>query len=209
MRLLWAALFLALSLSGGALSAQTAEVTPEGIFVINADRLFAESAIGQSIREDFQARRLELQAENERIIAELVAEEQDLAARRPDMDIEEFRLEAEAFDQKAIEIRAARDAKERSISEAAEAAQARFNEQVREVAGQVMIERGGKVILDSRSVYLALRSIDITDAVIARLDGLAAQQTEGPAPTGNESSSDVESFQETEETAPIEEPVSE
>ncbi len=152
---------------------------------------------------------LELQAENERIIEELVAEEQDLAARRPDMDIEEFRLEAEAFDQKAIEIRAARDAKERSISEAAEAAQARFNEQVREVAGQVMIERGGKVILDSRSVYLALRSIDITDAVIARLDGLAAQQTEGPAPTGNESSSDLESFQETEETAPIEEPVSE
>jgi len=209
MRLLWAAFFLALSLSGVPLAAQTTEATPEGIFVINADRLFAESEIGQSIREDFQARRLELQAENERIIEELVAEEQDLAARRPDMDIEEFRLEAEAFDRKAIEIRAARDAKERSISEAAEAAQARFNEQVREVAGQVMIERGGKVILDSRSVYLALRSIDITDAVIARLDGLATQQTEGPAPTGNEPSSDVESFQETEETAPIEEPVSE
>ncbi|WP_165611575.1 OmpH family outer membrane protein [Cognatiyoonia sediminum] len=187
------------------MAAQTTEATPEGIFVINADRLFAESEIGQSIREDFQVRRLELQAENERIIEELVAEEQDLAARRPDMDVEEFRLEAEAFDRKAIEIRAARDAKERSISEAAEEAQARFNEQVREVAGQVMIERGGKVILDSRSVYLALRSIDITDAVIDRLDGLAEQQTEEQEPIENVAPSN----QEPDETAPVEETVSE
>ena len=71
MRLLWAAFFLALSLSGGPLAAQTTAATTEGIFVINADRLFAESEIGQRIREDFQARRLELQAENERIIEEL------------------------------------------------------------------------------------------------------------------------------------------
>ena len=145
------------------------------VLVINAERLFAESQIGNLIREETQARRLELQAENERIIEELISEEQDLASRRSEMEPEDFRIAADAFDQKAVEIRAARDAKEQRINRAAEEAQTRFNDQVREVAGQVMIELGGTVILDSRSVYLALRSVDITDAVIERLDALAAE----------------------------------
>ena len=174
MRLRASVLAIALLFGCGGAMAQNVQPSND-VLVINAERLFAESQIGNLIREETQARRLELQAENERIIEELISEEQDLASRRSEMEPEDFRIAADAFDQKAVEIRAARDAKEQRINRAAEEAQTRFNDQVREVAGQVMIELGGTVILDSRSVYLALRSVDITDAVIERLDALAAE----------------------------------
>lgn len=169
MKGLW--LVLVLTLLAGPLRAQDASVGAT-VMVVNTERLFAESKFGQDIRQDIERQRLDLQAENERIVEQLVAEEQDLAARRPDMPVEDFRAEAEAFDQKAVEIRAARDAKDREISAAGAEAQNRFNDQVREVVGQVMLERGGELVLDSRSVYIALRSVDITEEVISRLDGL-------------------------------------
>lgn len=159
---------VAISFAGG-VSAQVPS-EPEPILVVNTERLFAESQFGQDIRADLDQQRLALQAENERIVEQLVAEEQDLAARRPDMPVEDFRQEAEAFDRKAVEIRAARDAKDREITAASNEAQSRFNDQVREIVGQVMLDRGGNVVLDSRSVYIALRSVDITEDVIVRLD---------------------------------------
>ena len=167
MRLLGRLFFCFLIVFGSDAVAQDSSV-----LVINTERLFAESKFGQDIRRDLDEQRLALQAENERIVEQLVAEEQDLAARRPDMPVDEFRAEADAFDQKAIGIRAARDAKDREISAAGVEAQNQFNDQVREIVGQVMLERGGEVVLDSRTVYIALRSADITDDVIDRLDAL-------------------------------------
>lgn len=140
------------------------------VLVVNLDRLYAESKTGEDIRAALDALEREAQLENDKLVAELIAEEQDLARRRPDMEVADFRAEAAAFDAKAQRIRAERDAKEREIAQARTDAVIQFRDQARGIVGQVMLERNGIVVLDSRTVFIALSAVDITLDVIARLD---------------------------------------
>ena len=151
---------------------------PAPVLVIDPERVYVESEKGQALRAELDALFAEVQAENDRIVQDLVAEEQDLAARRPDMDPAAFREEAEAFDQKAQDIRRARDAKQADLNRQATEARAQFFDELRPIVGQILIERGGVTVLDSRSVYLVLRSADITDDAIAALDASADDAVE-------------------------------
>lgn len=146
------------------------------VLVVNLEQLFSDSKIGQDIRAEFDILQSEAQRENDRLIAELTAEEQDLASRRPEMTVEAFQAEAEAFDAKVQSIRAERDAKDRELTQARTNAEESFREQVRGLVGDVMLERGGVVVLDNRTVFIALRTVDITQAVIEKLDAFHAQQ---------------------------------
>ncbi len=145
------------------------------VFIVNPERVFSDSDLGARIRDELNELARQAAAENDRITAELVAEEQDLAKRRPDMNIDDFRAEADAFDQRVQQIRADRDAKEREIAQAGQTARANFNEQARDVIGQVLLSRGGVVVLDSRSVYLAVSAVDITQEVIGQMNAIERQ----------------------------------
>ena len=81
MRLLLAALS-SIFLCVVAVSAQDADVTvrPQ-VLVIDPERVYAESERGQAIRAELDAIAAEVQAENDRIVQDLIAEEQDLAAQ--------------------------------------------------------------------------------------------------------------------------------
>ena len=167
---------VALALSSVPAAAQEAEFSiPAPVLVIDPERVYAESVRGQAVRAELDAAALAVQTENDRIVNDLIAEEQDLAARRPDMDPAEFRAEADAFDQKAQDIRRARDAKERDLTRIATEARGQFFEDLRPIVGQLLIDKGGVAVLDSRSVYLVLRSADVTEDVIERLDAMDAE----------------------------------
>ncbi len=161
--------------------AQEAEVSiPAPVLVIDPERVYAESRRGQSVRSELDAAAAALQNENDRIVNDLIAEEQDLAARRPNMDPAAFREEADSFDEKAQDIRRARDAKERELTRIATEARAQFFAELRPIVGQLLIDKGGVAVLDSRSVYLVLRSADVTEDVIERLDALDAEADTAP-----------------------------
>jgi len=113
---------------------------------------------------------IQLNVENERIIADLEAEEQDLAIRRPNMDVADFRAEATAFDAKVQEIRQAVDEKEAELTRAQATARVMFYDQARPIVGQLMVARGAAAVLDSRTSFVWLDSIDITNDAIAAID---------------------------------------
>jgi len=164
-------------LLAGPLFAQDAEVKlPIPVLIIDTQRVFLASERGQQIQTEIETLAAELQTVNNRIVADLIAEEKDLAARRPDMDPATFRAEAEAFDQKAQDIRRARDAKEGDLQRQATLARNQFFDELRPIIQQILLDRGGVVVLDSRSVYIGLSAADITDAAIAAVD--AAQPVE-------------------------------
>ena len=140
------------------------------VLVIEGDRLFVETAYGRSLAAEIEAQAAEWQQENERIVAELVSEERSLAEQRPDMDPDAFRAAAEAFDTKVQEVRRERDAKTVELQQLGAEARALFEENVRGIIAAIMIERGGQVVLDQRSVVLSIRAVNITDTVIARID---------------------------------------
>ncbi|SEW07992.1 periplasmic chaperone for outer membrane proteins Skp [Cognatiyoonia koreensis] len=170
MRWLCALAFLALAPVGAGAQDAGAEPTTQTVLVLDTSRLFAESAYALQLREEVETLARDLNAENERIVAELVEEERSLTERRPTMTPEAFRAEAEAFDEKAQEIRNARDAKEIELEQARVNVRVRFTEEIRPIVGQMMVERGASVVLDSRTVFVTVRSADITDQAISRID---------------------------------------
>lgn len=166
---------MALSLGGGALSAQdiavgNLEQIQSSVLTIDVDALFQGSMFSDTFDARYQQQAEALVAENLKIEAALTEEEKSLTARRPAMAPAAFRAEAEAFATKVEEIRAAQDAKEAALRNSVSTAQQVFIEAVSPILGQMMSERGAVVILDRRSVFLTRSVVDITEAAIARVN---------------------------------------
>ncbi len=140
------------------------------VLIVDSDRLYTETLYGRRIEADLAAEVAAVQAENDRIAETLRNEELSLTQRRPDMAPQAFRAEAEAFDAKVQEVRSARDAKTVELQAMRADARARFEEQVQSIVANVMLERGASIVLEQRNVVLSVRSANITDDVIVRVD---------------------------------------
>jgi Skp family chaperone for outer membrane proteins len=140
------------------------------ILTVDSDRLFLESAWGRRVFAEVQAETEAFNAENRRLEAALTEEERSLTERRPTMEVEDFRAEAEAFDTKVQAIRAAQDAKQRNLQQLLTRGREGFLNEATPILARLMLESGAAVIVDRRSVILSAGAIDITDAAIAAID---------------------------------------
>lgn len=157
--------------------------TPSGfVVVIDTERLFRGTLFGQRIIAELDLREAELRAENQKITEALTAEEKSLTERRSTMDAEVFRTEAAEFDARVQGIRRSREAASSKYEADRVAAPRQFLVDVRNIIGNLMVERGAVAILDKRGVFLSLDAIDITADAIARID---AQLGDGTPPTEN------------------------
>ncbi len=157
--------------------------TPQSaVVLIDTDALFRGTLMGKRITAELEVRARELQAENERITSALTAEEKSLTERRPTMDPAAFRKEAEDFDTRVQGIRRARDSAIATFEAERDGAPRAFLEQVRNVVGDLMIERGAAVVLDQRIVFLSLSSVDVTKDAIARIDEVLGDGTTPETP---------------------------
>lgn len=162
--------------------AQSAQTPAMAIATVDQERLFAGSLWGRRVIAELEAAKGSLQAENRKIEADLTQEEQDLTEKRVTLKPEEFRPLADAFDAKVTAIRKEQDRKGRDLAARQDQEQKAFLTAALPIMGEVMTEHGASVILDKRAVFLAATSIDLTDAIIARLDEKLGA---GPAPAGN------------------------
>ncbi|WP_076367477.1 OmpH family outer membrane protein [Phaeovulum vinaykumarii] len=161
------------------------------VLTVDSDRVYGESAWGRRVLAETRARLRDLEAENQRISADLAAEERSLTERRAEMAPEEFRAAADAFDARVVGIRRAQEAKSRDIARQAEAERAAFIEAALPAVGEVLARRGAVVILDRKQVFVATDAVDVTDELISALndrlgDGAASPRgavpAEAPAP---------------------------
>jgi Skp family chaperone for outer membrane proteins len=165
----------AVALCLGWLFLATAGVAQQtSILTIDSERMFSESAFGQQVELDLASAIVGLAAENRQIEEALTAEELSLTERRPTLEPQAFRAEAAAFDEKVQGIRLAQDAKERALQQIREVGQRNFLQQATPILGELMRERGATVILERRSVFGSLDSIDVTEEAIVRVDILIA-----------------------------------
>lgn len=170
-----AALAVALALMGagkGALAQEQAEeVLPRApVLMLDRNRLFADSAFGKAAEARFQAESQVLIAENLRLEQALEEEERQLTDQRATLDAESFQKLAAEFDSKTEAIRAAQDAKSRSITLKREEDRQRFLQAAVPVLGELMRDAGAVAIFDKEMVILSLRGVDITEEAVARID---------------------------------------
>ena len=169
-----------------------AQDAPPAIIVIDQERLFQESRLGERIAQDLEERSAALAAENRAIEAELIAEERDLTERRAELEPEEFRALADAFDEKVDRLRAEQDAKTRELVAIRDAGRQNFTRSVGPILLEYMRQTGASVMLDRRSVVATADRVDVTDELIAEVDErvgnggdvLSAEPQGGGAPFG-------------------------
>ncbi|MBW4708773.1 OmpH family outer membrane protein [Roseobacter sp. YSTF-M11] len=166
-------------LSGGA-HAQRLGPVQSPILTIDSERLFADSDYGKRTVEDFEARGADLAAENRRIEEELSAEERMLTDKRPTMAPKDFRVLADAFDEKVQSTRRQQDAKNRDLNLALEERRVVFLNAAAPVLEQLMREAGAAVVMERRSVFLSANAIDITREAIERLNEVLGDGTDAP-----------------------------
>ena len=176
------ALALALALAAGLhlgasapAAAQDIGVTLSPVVVVDTERLFAGTTLGQQISADLQARIRALAEENRRIAAELEAEEKSLTERRASLDPKEFRALADAFDAKVQRIRAEQDAKEAELQRQRDAERQTFFERIAPFLTRAARRHEALVVLERRSVLFSASSIDITDETIAEVNAAVKQ----------------------------------
>jgi Skp family chaperone for outer membrane proteins len=154
--------------AGGAGTAQ--ETSPSTILTIDQDRLFVESEFGRSVLAGEAAAAQALEAENSRIEADLIAEEQQLTDRRATLSAEDFSALATAFDEKVVRFRAEQDAKVRELTRSREADRQAFFRAVVPILGDLLVERKAVAIFDKSAIILSLTAIDVTDAAIDKVN---------------------------------------
>ena len=137
------------------------------VLTVDLDRLYSESLFGQRAAVRLREAAEALTRENQEIEAALTEEERSLTERRPSMDVEEFRALAEDFDRRVQAIRDARDAKTREYQQSDATLRAEFFEAATPILAEIMLNAGAAVILDRRSVYLAVDAVDVTAQAIA------------------------------------------
>ncbi len=165
------ALVLMLALVAGPVWAQQiTPAPPSAVLVINQDRLLSDSALGKLVGAADEAEKKVLGDLGEALSLSLEAEERALTEKRKLVTPEEFRVLADAFDKKVVEIRADQDAKAAALVASIDGRRRQFYTQVAPVLLEVMQKYGAAVILDQRTVLLSVRGINVTDEVIVRID---------------------------------------
>ncbi|WP_051927379.1 OmpH family outer membrane protein [Ruegeria halocynthiae] len=151
-------------------AAQQLGVPQTSVLTVSSDRLFAGSAFGQRVLREIEAESVLLAEENERIVAELSREEKDLTDKRAELQPDEFRPLAEAFDRKVQSHREGQRAKLDALARRSEDAQQMFFEMAQPVLIDLLRETGASVIIERSSVFLSSDQTDVTEAAIARID---------------------------------------
>ena len=140
------------------------------VLTIDSERLFHDSAFGQRVTREIEVESEQLATENREIEAALEAEERDLTEKRSQMKPAQFRLLADAFDEKVQRTRAEQAAKNRALSEALDLERERFLSAAAPVLEQLMRNSDAAVILERRRVFVSSSVIEVTDESIALLD---------------------------------------
>ena len=177
---------LALLLFPPASVAQESALIQSQVLTIDSERMFAESAFGLRVIEEFNTQSRALEAENGRIEAELIAEEKELTEKRASLPVQEFRALAEAFDQKVEAIRLQQNNKSRALNQTRDAARRQFLSAVQPVLAKLMTDTNAAIIVEQRTVFISRLSIDVTALAIERLnaeigDGSDLEPPQAPA----------------------------
>lgn len=148
------------------------------ILTIDSERLFRESAFGQRVAAEVEAKGAELAAENQRIQADLEAEEQELTDLRPSVAPEDFRVLADTFDEKVQQTRQVQATKGRALDTLLDQEREVFLSAAAPVLGRLMRDAGAVVILEKRAAFVSASAIEITDDAIALLNETLGSGTE-------------------------------
>lgn len=137
------------------------------LFTVDMSKLLRSSDFGKNIIAVNNAARQNLQNENNNLEEKLLIEEKELSELRKTISIDEFRPKALEFDKKVTIIRKGQREKEENLNKKVRREESDFFKKVYPILYELLIERGGLVLIDQRNAVLWDNSVDLTDDAIA------------------------------------------
>tara|TARA_B100002019_G_C20995127_1_gene462519 strand:+ start:128 stop:649 length:522 start_codon:yes stop_codon:yes gene_type:complete len=140
------------------------------LFTVDMTKLLRSSEFGKNIIAANNIARKKLQSENEELEKKLLLEEKELSELRKTLSVEEFRPKALEFDKKVSIIRAEQGKKEEILNKKVRKEETDFFKRIYPLLYEILIERGGLILVDQRNIILWDNSVDITDDAIQAIN---------------------------------------
>ena len=140
------------------------------LFTVDMTKLLRSSEFGKNIIAANNIARKKLQSENEELEKKLLLEEKELSELRKTLSIEEFRPKALEFDKRVSIIRAEQGKKEEFLNTKVRKEETDFFKRIYPLLYEILIERGGLILVDQRNIILWDNSVDITDDAIQKIN---------------------------------------
>ena len=142
------------------------------LYTVDMTKLLKSSDFGKNIISRNNLARQQLQTENDKLEKKLLAEEKILSQLRTELSADEFRPKALAFDEKVTKIRAEQGEKEKDLNIKARKEETDFFKIVYPLLYELLLERGGLVLIDQRNVILWDNSVDLTNDAIDMINSV-------------------------------------
>ena len=140
------------------------------LFTVDMTKLLRSSEFGKNIIAANNIARKKLQSENEELEKKLLLEEKELSELRKTLSVEEFRPKALEFDKRVSIIRAEQGKKEEILNKKVRKEETDFFKRIYPLLYEILIERGGLILVDQRNIILWDNSMDITDDAIQAIN---------------------------------------
>ena len=147
-----------------------------GLFTVDMSKIFRSSDFGKDIISSNNKARQELQNENDELESRLLSEEKELSEQRKILSPDEFRPKALEFDKKVSIIRTEQGEKEVYLKNKARKEESEFYKRIYPLLYELLLARGGLVLIDQRNVILWDSSVDITDDAVKLINQVLGKE---------------------------------
>lgn len=140
------------------------------IAVVNIQKIMKESKAAQAVRNQVTAKQKSFQTELDKKEDELQKEDQELAKQRSVLSPEAFEKKYKDFRKKAAEAQKEVREKRNKLDKGFTEALSEIQKKVSDIVAGIAKEKGVEVALANTPVLYVTPDLDITDAVLSKLD---------------------------------------
>ena len=148
------------------------------LFTVDMAKLFRSSDFGKNIVLANNKARQKLQNENEDLESQFLLEEKELSEQRKILSVDEFRPKALEFDKKVSIIRKEQSKKEENLKNKARKQETEFYKKIYPLLYELLLKKGGSVLIDQRNAILWDSSIDLTEDAIKLINQVLGSSNE-------------------------------
>ncbi len=156
--------------SVASLSAAAAASTPAVILIVNSDQLFAQSKVGQNVREQIQTLSKKLQSDSLKAENNLKAEAKKLGEQRALLKEADFAKKVQAFQKKEQDTQKDLQERGQALQLGANVARNKVEEAIRPIFADVLKAHNANILLDQSTVLAGGVDLDVTAEIVKALD---------------------------------------
>jgi len=140
------------------------------ILIVDMMRVQEQAVAAKSVQAQIRDLGAKLQAQAKTAEEKVKADEAKLKQQQTLLSPEQFDEQRRAFEAQVGQAQRTLQERERDIQAAVRKAQGALLQALQPILNELLVEKGGSIMVDRRSVLSAAEGLDVTSAVIERLD---------------------------------------